>query len=266
MDEEQRADEPRRHAAAARRCCRNTPLPQYAAARARCCVRFIEEYPRQGVPVWRVSVQTEPAATQRCDSCLYSADEERDFVRDHLGPALAWAGLGHVKVITWDPNRDLLVERASVAYADAEAAKYIWGTGFHWDGEDHLDHVQLMYGAWPDKPLLFTEGCQEGGPNHVGNLCRAPILAGTANNALLRQSSYFYIGRFARFAKAGARRVLCAAKAQRLEATAFVNPDGAVATGVMNRSEAAITVVLRCDGLARHTELPPRLIATYLTG
>lgn len=52
-----------------------------------------------------------------------------------------------------------MVERASVAYTDPEAAKYIWGTGFHWDGEDHLDHVQLVHGAWPDKPLLFTEGC-----------------------------------------------------------------------------------------------------------
>ena len=281
-----------------------TLLPQYAAAWARCYVRFIEEYEREGVPVWGVSVQNEPAATQRWDSCVYSAEEERDFVRDHLGPALAQAGLGHVKIVIWDHNRDLMVERASVAYADPEAAKYIWGTGFHWYGEDHFDHVQLVHDAWPDKQLLFTEGCQvggphpgswelgeryarsmindlnrwtvgwidwnllldeTGGPNHVGNLCSAPLLADTASDALLHQSSYFYIGHFARFVKPGARRVLCAATTQNLEATAFVNPDGSVATVVMNRTEAAIGFALRCGGHAVRAELPPRAIVTCLS-
>jgi glucosylceramidase len=51
-------------------------------------VRFIQAYADEGVPVWGVSVQNEPMAQQRWDSCLYSAEEERDFVRDHLGPAL----------------------------------------------------------------------------------------------------------------------------------------------------------------------------------
>ena len=67
---------------------------------------------RQGVDIWGVTVQNEPAATQSWDSCVYSAQEERDFVRDHLGPTLERAGLGHVKIIIWDHNRDLLVERA----------------------------------------------------------------------------------------------------------------------------------------------------------
>ena len=58
-------------------------------------MRFIEAYEAEGVPIWGVSVQNEPAATQRWDSCIYSAEEERDFVRDHLGPGAgtrpAWA-------------------------------------------------------------------------------------------------------------------------------------------------------------------------------
>ncbi len=279
-------------------------LPQYRRAWARCYVRFIEAYEAEGVPVWAVSVQNEPAATQRWDSCLYTAEEERDFVRDHLGPELARAGLGHVKIVIWDHNRDLMVERASVVYADAEAAKYVWGTGFHWYGEDHFDHVQLVHDAWPDKQLLFTEGCQEGGPhpgswdlgeryarsmindlnrwtvgwidwnllldetggpNHVGNLCSAPILVDTENDALLRQSSFYYLGHFARFVKAGARRVLCAASRQDLEATAFVNPDRSTATVVMNRTEQPIRFALRSGEASAATELPPRSIATYLT-
>ena len=280
-------------------------LLQYRQVWARCFVRFIQEYAKEGVAVWGVSVQNEPAATQRWDSCIYSAEEERDFVRDYLGPELAAAGLGDVRIIVWDHNRDRLVERASVVLSDPAAARYVWGTGFHWYGENHFEQVQLLHDAWPDKQLLFTEGCQEGGPhigswdlgeryarsmvndlnrwtvgwidwnlvldetggpNHVGNLCSAPILVDTGHDALLHQSSYYYIGHFARFVKPGARRVLCAASLQDLEAAAFVNPDGTTATVVLNRTGRSIRFAISIAGNCAATELPPRSIATYLVG
>ena len=92
-------------------------LPQYAAAWAQCFVRFIQAYQAEGVPVWGVSVQNEPEASQRWDSCQYTAQQERDFVREQLGPALAAAGLGHIKIIVWDHNRDRMVERAKIGRA-----------------------------------------------------------------------------------------------------------------------------------------------------
>ncbi len=280
-------------------------LPLYRAAWARCYVRFIQAYESEGVPVLGVSVQNEPMAVQRWDSCIYTADEERDFVRDHLGPELARAGLGHIKIVIWDHNRDLMVERANTVLSDPEAAKYVWGTGFHWYGEDHFDHVQLVHDAWPDKQLLFTEGCQEGGPhlgswalgeryarsmindinrwtvgwidwnllldetggpNHVGNLCSAPVMADTATGQLMHQSSYFYIGHFARFAQPGAQRVLCAGTREQLEATAFVNPDGTLAVVAMNRSEEALPFALAINGRQWAAELPARSISTFLHG
>jgi glucosylceramidase len=278
-------------------------LPVYAPAWAQCFVRFIREYEAEGVPVWGVSVQNEPMATQRWDSCIYTAEEERDFVRDHLGPALTNAGLGHIKIVIWDHNRDLMVERASVVYSDLKAAQYVWGCGFHWYGEDHFDHVQLVHDAWPDKALLFTEGCQEGGPhhgswalgeryarsmindlnrwttgwidwnlllnetggpNHVGNLCSAPILADRASGTLQHQNSFAYIGHFSRFIQPGAHRVLCAASLQDLETTAFVNPDGSTAVVVMNRTEKAIAFTLRVNESHCATAIPARAIATFL--
>ena len=81
---------------------------------------------------------------------------------------------------------------------------------------------------------------------------------------LLPQSSYAYIGHFARFVRPGARRVLCAANKQVLEATAFVNADGSVATVVMNRSEAAIRFVLFINGERAVVDLPARAITTCL--
>ena len=280
-------------------------LPAYASAWAQCFVRFIREYEAEGISVWGVSVQNEPMATQRWDSCIYTAEEERDFVRDHLGPALANAGLGHIKIVIWDHNRDLMVERASVVYSDPQAAQYVWGCGFHWYGEDHFDHVQLVHDAWPDKALLFTEGCQEGGPhhgswalgeryarsmisdlnrwttgwidwnlllnetggpNHVGNLCSAPILADRATGSLMHQSSFAYIGHFARFIQPGAHRVLCASSRQDLETTAFVDPDGTVTAVVMNRTEIAITFTLRVQESHCTADIPARAIATFVVG
>jgi glucosylceramidase len=279
-------------------------LPQYANAWARCFVKFIQAYEAENVPVWGVSVQNEPAAVQTWDSCIYSAEEERDFVRDHLGPELAKAGLGHIAIVIWDHNRDLMVERAGTVYADAEAAKYVWGTGFHWYGENHFDHVQLVHDAWPDKKLLFTEGCQEGGPhhgswalgeryarsiikdlnrwtvgwidwnllldnrggpNHVGNLCSAPMLATDDEESVMLQSSYFYQGHFARFVKPGSSRVLCAATREDLECTAFVNVDGSVVAVVMNRTDTEIGFNLRmAEGVKAQATMPAHAIATFV--
>lgn len=142
--------------------------PECRDAWARCYARFIRAYEAEGVPIWGVTVQNEPMAQQVWDSCLYSAEEECDFVRDHLGPTLRDAGLGDIRIVVWDHNRDLMLERANVIYADAEAARYVWGTGFHWYGPEHFDAVQQVHDAWPNKHLLFTEGCQEGGP-HSGS-------------------------------------------------------------------------------------------------
>jgi len=280
-----------------------TLLPQYRQTWARCYVRFIQAYAAEGIPIWGVSVQNEPMAAQTWDSCTYTAEAERDFVRDHLGPELEAAGLGAVNIVIWDHNRDLMVERAKVVYADPLAARHVWGTGFHWYGEDHFDHVQQLHDAWPDKHLLFTEGCQEGGPhldswdlgeryarsmindlnrwtegwidwnlvldvqggpNHVGNYCSAPILIDTARDKLLPQSSYYYMGHFARFIRPGARRVLCEASHQDLESTAFVNTDGTMAVVAMNRTRAPQRFVLQVDGGRWLAELPARSIATYL--
>ena len=277
--------------------------PECRAVWAQCYVRFIQAYQAEGVPIWGVSVQNEPMATQRWDSCLYTAEEERDFVRDHLGPALHAAGLGDIRVIIWDHNRDGLVERASVVYGDPQAARYVWGAGFHWYVEDQFEQVQLTHDAWPDKQLLFTEGCQEGGPhigswdlgeryarsiiqdlnhwtvgwidwnllldhtggpNHVGNLCSAPLLADTTTGTLLPQSSMAYIGHFARYIQPGARRVLCAASQAVLECTAFANPDGSLATVVMNRSAHPVPFTLVVDGQAVRVHLPARAITTCL--
>jgi glucosylceramidase len=72
--------------------------------------KFIEFYHREEVPIWGISVQNEPEAKQTWDSCLYTAEEERDFIKYFLGPSLEEHNLLDKKVIIWDHNRDMMVE------------------------------------------------------------------------------------------------------------------------------------------------------------
>ncbi len=133
--------------------------PEFADAWARYFVAFIKAYEKAGVPIWGLTVQNEPMAVQRWESCFFTAEEERDFVRDHLGPVLAQSGFGDRKIIAWDHNRTLMYERARVMLDDPQAAKYVWGVGFHWYVYDTYDNVRRVKEAYPDTHLLLTEAC-----------------------------------------------------------------------------------------------------------
>ncbi|HEV2830682.1 MAG TPA: glycoside hydrolase family 30 protein [Hanamia sp.] len=140
--------------------------PEYYNSWANYYTKFINAYEADGIPVWGISIQNEPMATQTWESCIYTGEEERDFLKNHLGPTMAKEGYGNKKIIGWDHNRDLLYQRASTLLNDADAAKYLWGIGFHWyetwsGGAPMFDNVKRVHESFPDKNLLFTEGCVE---------------------------------------------------------------------------------------------------------
>ncbi len=140
--------------------------PEFAQSWANYYTKFINTYEKEGIPIWGITIQNEPMATQKWESCVYSAEEERDFLKNHLGPTMQKAGLGAKKIIVWDHNRDLIYQRVNTILSDPEAAKYAWGIGYHWyetwaGGEQMLDNVRLVHETFPDKNLIFTEGCAE---------------------------------------------------------------------------------------------------------
>lgn len=259
-------------------------IPQFRKTWAEYYAKYIKAYAKEGIKISAITVQNEPEAKQVWDSCLYTDKEERDFVRDYLGPVLSKEGLSNVKIIVWDHNRDHVYERAKTILSDKECAKYVWGVGFHWYSGDQFYNLSKTHNEFPDKTLVFTEGCQEGGvklgswdlgeryahniigdlnnwtvswtdwnmvlnkvggPNHVGNLCDAPIIADTEEDELHFQSSYYYIGHFSRFIKNGAVRIGCEVRNDDLEATAFLNTDGKIAVPVLNRTDNDIEFEIR---------------------
>jgi glucosylceramidase len=141
-------------------------LPAFYQSWADYFVKFIKAYEAEGIPVWGLTVQNEPMATQKWESCIFTGEEERDFIKNFLGPTLYKAKMTDKKLIAWDHNRDLMYQRASVVLDDPKAAKYVWGIGFHWyeswtGGGNIYDNVKRVAESYPDKKLLFTEGCAE---------------------------------------------------------------------------------------------------------
>jgi len=141
-------------------------LPEYYESWAHYFTKFIKAYAKAGVKVWGITVQNEPMAKQRWESCLFTADEETDFLKNHLGPVMQREGLADKKIIVWDHNRDLIYQRAQTYFKDPVASKYIWGIGFHWyenwsGGTPMYDNLKRVNEAYPDKHLFFTEGCAE---------------------------------------------------------------------------------------------------------
>jgi glucosylceramidase len=277
--------------------------PEYRPAWANYVVRFVlAMQAEEKIPVWALTVQNEPEARQTWESCLYTPEEERDFVRDHLGPALDRAGLGGVHLLVCDHNRDILYKRASAAYLDAAAARYVWGAALHWYVSEDFGQSSRLHDAFPGKAILFTEGCVEqgakpgawgpgeryahnmigdfrnwvcgwidwnialdarGGPNHVGNYCDAPVLVDVTSGKVQYQSSFYYIAQFSRFVTNGARRIVSNGGPPMLESVAFVNPGGAVVAVVLNPTDFAIDFTLAVGAEQLACRIPAHAIQTY---
>jgi glucosylceramidase len=285
-------------------------LPEYFDTWATYYTKFIKAYEAEGIPVWGLTIQNEPMATQRWESCIYSAKEERDFLKNHLGPIMEKEGLGDKNIVVWDHNRDLISNRANTIFDDPDAAKYAWGIGMHWyetwtGGEPKFENLDNIQESFPDKKILFTEGCNEsfdatkyqywpnaerygnsmindfnhgtvgwtdwnilldhnGGPNHVGNFCFAPVHGNTETGELIYTPSYYYIGHFSKFVRPEAKRVSTTTSRSPLQSTTFLNADGSLVTVVMNQSDADISYRLYIEDEAITLNIPQHSMQTIL--
>ncbi|MBS7252756.1 glycoside hydrolase family 30 protein [Flavobacterium branchiicola] len=266
-------------------------LPEFAQSWANYYAKFIKAYEKEGIPIWGLTIQNEPMASQSWESCIYTPEAERDFLKNFLGPTLAKENLGSKNIIIWDHNRgDMLEKRANLVFSDPEVSKYAWGIGFHWyetwnGGTPKFESVAEVHKAFPNKNLIFTEGCierfdatkfqfwgnaeryglnmindfnngtvawtdwnilldQNGGPNHVGNFCFAPLHADTSKDELIYTPMYYYIGHLSKFIRPNAKRIEANSSDKILLSTSFKNTDGKIITVVMNSSDKEVIYTL----------------------
>mmetsp|Transcript_60024 Transcript_60024/g.131924 ORF Transcript_60024/g.131924 Transcript_60024/m.131924 type:complete len:717 (+) Transcript_60024:63-2213(+) len=146
-------------------------------------VKFAQEMEKENFPIWAMTVQNEPLAKTPWENCLWNAVEERDFIRDHLGPLLFEELDGEKpRLLLFDHNRDEMLCRVQTILDDPRAARYIGGAAFHWYGDPRYElwpnkggqvcHRNvglvhdLMLTKYPDTNmhLVMTEACHEGVP------------------------------------------------------------------------------------------------------
>lgn len=283
-----------------------TLLPEHYSAYAQYFVRFIQAYQAEGIPIYAVTVQNEPGVDRAKDgpnwhypSCRWTGEQERDFIRDHLGPALEKAGLT-TKIWCYDHNfntkstpdgDDPGIDYPRTIHRDAAAARYVAGTAFH-GYAGRPDGMSQFLDEFPLRPIHFTEGSQFGaaGAVRIIDFLRHGASSYNAwvtfidtrdqpNNGPFKNNvtcvmldadslevqyrfEYYMYGQFMRFIQPGAVRVECSASPLGIGAVAVRNPNGQMVVVAANatRSDRPAALVVGPREL-RHT-LKSRSVTT----
>lgn len=262
--------------------------PEYRERWAEYLCRYIGEFKKRGFCVERMSVQNEPKAVQEWDSCVYTSQEEKVFLRDYLAPALKRHGYDDIELFIWDHNKERLYDRAAEILDDT-TEDLVAGLAFHWYSGDHFEALDLVRQKYPDKKLILSESClefgkygrefelenaerlahdmagnlnggmcafydwnilldYEGGPNHTENFCDAPYLYDVDTGVLHERKCLRYYWHFTHFIKPGAVRLAVTRYTDKLDFTAWRNPDGNIVFVLLNRTGEELECNLRMAG------------------
>ncbi len=278
--------------------------PEYREMWAEYICRYIEGYEAHGLRVAFLSVQNEPNATQSWDSCIYTGEDERVFVRDFLSPALKRHGL-NVTVCIWDHNKERVYARAMESI-QADTQDLIGGIAFHFYTGDHFKALELLSRRFPEKKLIFSEGCmeysrkdvgrdvwmhalryaheyigdidhgatllldwniyldQQGGPNHVQNFCSAPVMCDLETKEIIRNPSQQALALIGQTIRPGSVHIASSAWHPEIETVAVLRPEGGAALLLLNRSKDAFPVKPVYCGQVTECTLAPESITAVI--
>lgn len=328
--------------------------PEHEATYADYLVRYLDSYDARGVDIWGLTPVNEPHGNSgQWESMHFTPETQRDFIVDHLGPALRDGGHDDVELLIYDQNRDDMVHWADVILGDAEAAQYVSGTAIHWYAstfrvfEDELDTVHERFpafriihtegtidnlgleapgGVWDpegykesgwfqndafwwqpnasdwayaaewapnvnDHPLYtpvhryarniivsldhWVSGWidwnvaldRDGGPNHVGNFCGAPIMIDTATGEIYYTPIYYVLAQFSRTIRPGDRAIRTSTTRAMLgeddlHASATINDAGLVSVQVLNTTPRAIDYSLQIGDQHAAITIPANALQT----
>lgn len=263
--------------------------------------RYVEEYRSRGFNVTMLTLQNEPKAVQTWDSCIYTAQEEKVFLRDYVWPSLAEHNLTDIGIYIWDHNKERAFEWAETII-DAETDHMVAGIAFHWYSGDHFEALRMIRERFPKKKLLLSEACIEfskyraednlanaqkyahdiignlnegmrvfldwnlvldelGGSNRVKNFCDAPYLFDTARKQLVERELQSYIKHFSHYIETGAVRIGVSRYTDKLEITAF-QKNSKIVFVLLNRTQEEIPAFIRLNDTCAGLIAAPNSIAT----
>jgi len=286
--------------------------PEFYKTYADYIVKYVQAYAGEGITISYMTAQNEAWNDSGAwETTQFSPQETAGFVKA-LGATFE-ANKIATKIMVYDHNKGLgndgkyqVKSYVDQVYSDAEAKKYVWGAGFHWYGntqKDPFGDPKATHEAYPDKHLIHTEACAEGGshiddypvgeryghdiigclnnwtegwidwnmvldanggPNHANNYCSAPVLVGLNSGKVLYNPSYYYLAHFSKYFRPGAVIVSTTSMDPNLEATTCRNIDGKFAVAVMNRTNNSINFKLKNGGQMIRPTIAPHSIMTFI--
>ena len=279
-------------------------LDKYKQAWANYLAKYILEYKKENINIDYITVQNEPNAIQVWESCLYSPQEEKDFVINYLYPIFKENHI-NTKILIWDHNKEKLYSRAKEELDNNKALESISGIAFHFYTGDHFENIKLTHEAFPGKLLIHTEGCTgyskfapsdevhnaeiyahdilgdlnsgingyidwnmvlnyKGGPNHKLNYCNSPIMVNQEKTNYIKNLSFYYISHFSHFIKPNSKRIAYSTYSTDIEVTAFQNTDGSISITLLNRNDFNKEYNIVLDNIVIHDNLDSHAIVSYL--
>lgn len=283
-------------------------LPEHREAYANYFVKFVQAYEAEGIPIHAVTIQNEPGVDRSLEedpawhypSCRYTPEQERDFIRDHLGPAFERHGIKS-EIWCYDHNfnteatedgDDPGIDHPTTILSDPEAAKHVDGVAFHgYAGTP--EGMTIFHQRFPKVPIYFTEGStfevggavetigflrnwassynawvlfldEEGKPNNGPfEASRTCITLNADRKSATKHFDYYMYGHFMKFIQRGAVRIGSEGGAG-LAHVAFANPDGTTAAVVANPQPTARRVRIETREGALEVEAPGRSVLTAI--
>lgn len=261
-------------------------------------VKYLHAMKQQGIQLDAITIQNEPENPNNTPSLVMTAEEQNEFIKNHLGPAFREAGI-KTKIVLFDHNADHPEYPISILN-DSETKPFVDGSAFHlYLGE--ISVLSKVHEAHPDKNIYFTEQWTSGRGDfggdlrwHVKNLiigatrnwgrtviewnlaadenfnphtrdggCDSCQGALTLSNTVTRNVSYYIIGHASGFVPSGSVRI-SSTEMDKLPNVAFRTPEGSTVLIVLNDADEPVGFGIRYDGQAATTTLAGGAVATYV--
>lgn len=265
--------------------------PRHFAAFAEYLARFVEAYRAEGIPIHALTLQNEPEyAPDTYPTCLWTAEQQRDFVRDHLGPKFRDRGIT-TRIWVFDHNFEH-PEFPTTILSDPKAAAFVDGTGFHhYVGTP--DAMSTLHGRFPSKDIHFTEGSTFGvagsaqiatylnnwacsytawvtmidknrKPNPGPHPCSlTTVVLDPDTRTVSYRPDYHLYGHFMKYLRPGAVRLGVQADVGVPVHTVFRNLDGSVVLVAANPGDTSRPFTVDWKGSAFATRLEAKTVATF---
>jgi glucosylceramidase len=265
-------------------------------------LKFVQAYAVEGVPIYAVTLQNEPAFEpadypgMRLDPAVRA-----ELIAKHVGPRFASAGIRSL-ILDWDHNWDLPRQPLTVL-SDSAARRYVAGVAWHCYAGD-VAAQDTVHAAYPDKEVYFTECSggdwspafadnlkflvgtlligstrawakgvalwnlaldEHGGP-HLGGCgnCRGVITIDATSGAVTRNVEYYALAHASEFVRPGAHRIASSTNVHGLQSVAFKNADdGSKVLVVLNTSTTDVSFAIHAGGKAIPYTIRGGAVATF---